>query len=486
MADAQKNTITHPDQLLPNYYTTLSVPYNCSQEAIEAAFMSLTDDNHTFHKYKRIICDAFVCLASSGDRASYDAFYFHTPCWYSKALWLSYRDERRRLAWKYTAKINTSYLCDNQQAVYTALAEATRVGNVAANTLLNGHHDGNTEVASTGTTSGQLAGPTPSECAMNQARTWRCSMARQNELGENETRENGPTTEPNHAPDGGSDSGKSDNTWVNGGRAGLANGISGAAIATSSSSSTAKTTPFNERAKATLAALLAPGIPADDMGVMASQAVAIRPRLGTVPHKLSGSLNAVRPAAPVNRNGHILALASKPAAATAKNAAKDATATAPRIARVTASTATAMTASASSRARAAHGPAPAISKQLAPSRAHSLQNAHITTAAPPPIWGRASTLSRSAIPRKTSLPVPVKPRDTNTGLAAHMSADAMPSVASANAGIDTAATAAVANISATPLDKRPYLPPSKRGYLASSRCFIDKIIRRQWQWRAQS
>ena len=215
MADAQKHTITDPNGLLPDYYTTLGVPYSSSQEAIGAAFISLTDDGHTFHEHKQKvnllcchatlifllltrlqICDAFMCLASSGDRAAYDAFYFHTPCWYSKALWLSYRDEHRRLTWDSTAKLN-------------------------------------------------------------------------------------------HTPDGGSDSGKSDNTWVNGGQAGLASIAGDTAIATNTSSSSttaaAETTPFKERAKA---ALVVPEMLADGMAAMPTRAVAVKPQLSSVVHRL--------------------------------------------------------------------------------------------------------------------------------------------------------------------------------------------------------
>lgn len=138
----QANTIAD-DQLLPDFYHVLSVDYHASPDTIKEAFMALTNDIDTFYLYKEMvrsfshrfltsstdnqICDAFMCLASSGDRAAYDAFYYKTTCWYSKKLWLQYRDERRRLDWDDDAKKNADYLADIQQAVMTAF-EASLAG----------------------------------------------------------------------------------------------------------------------------------------------------------------------------------------------------------------------------------------------------------------------------------------------------------------------------------------------------------------------
>ncbi|CAK7244192.1 MAG: hypothetical protein STHCBS139747_005727 [Sporothrix thermara] len=93
--------------LLPNYYAILNVEVYASIRDVPKAFYrivqeaashgrSSSSDEHDDDKY-RLVHDAYDCLSSTVDRAAYNEFYFNTPCWYSRRLWIAYRNERRRL-----------------------------------------------------------------------------------------------------------------------------------------------------------------------------------------------------------------------------------------------------------------------------------------------------------------------------------------------------------------------------------------------------
>ncbi|CAK7229315.1 hypothetical protein SCUCBS95973_007179 [Sporothrix curviconia] len=84
--------------LLPNYYDVLNVNVHGGIHEVPEAFYRRINDPSTANVDSyRLVYDAYDCLSNTIDRASYNAFYFHTPCWYSKPLWIAYRNERRRL-----------------------------------------------------------------------------------------------------------------------------------------------------------------------------------------------------------------------------------------------------------------------------------------------------------------------------------------------------------------------------------------------------
>ncbi|CAK7224519.1 hypothetical protein SBRCBS47491_005579 [Sporothrix bragantina] len=88
--------------LLPNYYTILNVNVSGSIHDVPTAFYRLVDKLVDKSQTKieggyNLLHDAYDCLSDVIDRTSYNEFYFNTPCWYSKPLWIAYRNERRRL-----------------------------------------------------------------------------------------------------------------------------------------------------------------------------------------------------------------------------------------------------------------------------------------------------------------------------------------------------------------------------------------------------
>ncbi|CAK7205899.1 hypothetical protein SEUCBS139899_008679 [Sporothrix eucalyptigena] len=83
--------------VLPNYYDVLNVAYHSSPHDVPEAFYRLMRDPEAKKHYGQEAFNAYDCLSNPVDRTSYNEFYFNTPVWYSKPLWIAYRNERRRL-----------------------------------------------------------------------------------------------------------------------------------------------------------------------------------------------------------------------------------------------------------------------------------------------------------------------------------------------------------------------------------------------------